>query len=378
MSRRIAHFLVHYPGRDGTAAFCRGLSRALNRIEAGSCPILTFRPEIPPGNEQDELLHYPVRSRHPFHVPRRLVEDLASNRHRLDGMVLHGTYSPYSAALWRVLQRVGLPHAVIPHDPYVPELTRHHAIRKAVFWKVFEKRMLDSARFVQLLDASHERYLRELGCRTPVVTIPNGCEPEMLDELPADARVPGASERVRLLFFGRMDRNHKGLDLLLEGFARARERDPEALREVTLVMTGNDWTDRGQLEELAATLGIADQVEFTGRRPEGALTIVSEADLVILPSRFDGFGLCIVEAMLGRRPVLVSSRAGVADHVRRAGGGWVVEPAADSIADGLLQALDRRKEWPAMGAGNQDYVLRELTWDRVARTTAETYERYFR
>jgi glycosyltransferase involved in cell wall biosynthesis len=349
----------------------------MNRLAPGSCPVLTLRQGEIANHPDEELLRYPARrSRNPFALPGPLLRDLESGRHRLDGLVLHGTYNPPMATLARLCRRTGLPYVFIPHDPYVPELTGHKRWRKLAYWHAFEKPLIEGARVVQLLDASHERYLRELGCRVPVVAIPNGCEPEMLEEIPGDARMPGAGKDVRLLYFGRMDRNHKGLDLLLEAFARALRDDPAATAGVTLVMTGNDWTDRGGLEALARRLGVADRVDFTGRRDEGAMTIVAEADLVVLPSRFDGFGLCVVEAMLAARPVLVSRRAGVASQVAAAGAGWVVEPEVAALSRGLCDALRNRGRWPDLGRAGQRHVLEKLTWEQVARTTLESYGKF--
>lgn len=376
---RVAHFLPHYPGRDGSAAFCRGLSRAMNRVNPGACPILTLRAGPVVEHPDEELLRYPWNgAANPFSLPKSLLDDLASNRHRLDGVALHGTYNPPMAALGRHLRKNGIPYLFVPHDPYVDALRTKNRWRKTIYWHVFEKKLIEGARAVQVLDASHEAPLRRLGCRVPTVVIPNGCELSMVDEIPADARVPGADpDDLRMLYFGRMDRHHKGLDLLLEGFAAALKAEPGALSGVTLVMTGNDWTDRDELESLAAGLGLGQRVRFTGRRDEGAMRIVAEADLVVLPSRFDGFGLCIVEAMLAARPVIVSDQAGVAGHVKEAGGGWLTEPGRESIARALVQAVAARGDWENMGRINQQYVKSHLTWDQIAVRTSEVYREVF-
>ncbi len=376
---RVAHFLPHYPGRDGSAAFCRGLSRAMNRISPGSCPILSLRKGSAETGPDEEILHYPQdASINPFRLPPKLLTDLQSNHHQLNGIVLHGTYNPPMATMSRHLKKIGLPYIFIPHDPYVPELRNHKRWRKLAYWHIFEKRMIAGARAVQLLDQSHEAPLRALGATTPTVVIPNGCELSMLDEIPANARVPGTVPNdIRLLYFGRMDRHHKGLDLLLGGFAQALQTAPSLTQNVTLVMTGNDWTDRQALERLASDLKVAHRVNFTGRRPESAMQIVADSDLVILPSRFDGFGLCIVEAMIAARPVIASSGAGVSSHVRNAGGGWTPNPNPESIAESLLDALAARKQWPEMGHMNQAYVGNHLTWDQIAVKTDATYRELF-
>lgn len=376
---RIAHFLPHYPGRDGSAAFCRGLSRALNRIEQNSCPILSLRPGKIEQAPNEEILHYPNEGRcNPFHLPRRMLEDLAKNTHKLDGLVLHGTFNPPMASMGKHLRKYSIPYVFIPHDPYVEALLTEHRFRKMLYWQLFEKQLISGSRAVQLLDASHEVPLRNMGCGVKTIVVPNGCEPEMLNEFPADARVPGTDlKETRILYFGRMDRNHKGLDFLLEGFAKVLSKTDPCAATAKLIMTGNDWTDRAELETLTEKLGITDRVTFTGRRPQGAMEIVADADLVILPSRFDGFGLCVVEAMLAARPVIVSSKAGVASHVEKAGGGWLTEPNSEAIAGAILTALSCKHEWENKGLTNQAYVQGHLTWDQVAYQTRAAYESIF-
>jgi glycosyltransferase involved in cell wall biosynthesis len=374
---RVAHFLPHYPSREGTTSFCRGLMRALNEMAPESCRVITLRPGVKAEHPGDLILCYPNPSALPFSLPEPLKADILSNAHRLDGLVLHGTYNPATVAMRHLAKRAGIPYIFIPHDPYPPALRRHHAVRKWVFWHLFESRLIRDAAAVQLLDETHERYLRELGCSASVEVIPNGCEVENLNHLPDPLPRPGSARPLRMLFLGRVDRNHKGLDLLIEGFARWRSEPESAGHELELVITGKDWGDRGELKHLADSLGVGDRVSFTGERKEHALEILAEADLVVLPSRFDGFGLCIVEAMMAGRPVLVSTQAGVSSHVARSGGGWLIEPDVDDIRKGIATALQSLGNWPAMGAKGREYVLEQLTWDHAAQRSIAIYRRHF-
>ena len=373
---RVLQFLAQYPGRDGTSAYGTGLARAMNRIWPGSCPILSLRPDERPAPEGVELVRHPRTERNPFRLPASLKAELASNRQRLDGVVLHGTYHPGNAAMARELRRQGIPYVFMPHDPYVPGLTRHHALRKWLYWHAFEKHVAARACAVQLLDETHEDPLRARGIEVPVFAVPNGCDPELLDDPTLRLTEPGKQAEVRIQYLGRMDRNHKGLDLLIEGFARF-VAGGGAAASYELVLTGNDWEDRASLERLAAHRGVGERVRFTGPRPESSSQIQGEADLVVLASRFDGFGLTVMEAMLVARPVLVSTRAGVAGHVAKARGGWLFEPEPEAIAKAMEQASRSRDEWPEMGRRNQDYVLKNLTWEQVARRTMEGYRRVF-
>ena len=66
---RVAQFMPHYPAREGSAAYCRGLSVAMEKIQSGSCPIISLKPSMPDGHGNEDILHYPSKSSNPFHQP---------------------------------------------------------------------------------------------------------------------------------------------------------------------------------------------------------------------------------------------------------------------------------------------------------------------
>jgi glycosyltransferase involved in cell wall biosynthesis len=248
------HFLPHYPGRDGTSSFCTGLATALNRIAPESCLVVSARRDERPAPPGVPVIRYPVSRGGPFAVAPEFLRDLRENRHQVDVVMLHGTYNPPMATLGKQLRTFGIPYVFIPHDPYVRELTRHHVVRKAIYWQIFEKPLIEGALAVQLLDASHQEPLRKRGCQVPVFVVPNGCDPEVLKQPVTSSRVPGKEAEIQVLYLGRMDRNHKGLDLLLKGFALLLRDAEESRNGLRLVLTGNDWEDRPALERLAKSL----------------------------------------------------------------------------------------------------------------------------
>jgi len=377
---KVAHILSYYPGQEGLTSFCRGLGTAFQRLEGIEVPIITFRAKPSKVTEEDGgplVLKFPNRGRHPFDIPDAFIQALENGDLRLDGAVLHGAYSPQVFRLAMVLRKRGIPYLFMPHDPYVKSLRRHHAVRKFVYWHLCEKRVIKNAAAIQLLSASHERPLRELGCQTPVHTLANGCDPEDLKFIASDARVPGQSEDFVIQYLGRMDRNHKGLDLLIRGYGRFLKEIPGDSR-VKLVLSGNDWEDRPFLEALADELGLGERVVFTGRVADHSVTVHSRADLSVLCSRFDGFGLTIVEALLAGRPVLVSSAAGVASYVEEAQAGLIVDPQEGSICEGLLLAWAKRGELAEMGRRGQRFVVENLTWEMIARRSVDIYSEVFR
>ena len=103
--------------------------------------------------------------------------------------------------------------------------------------------------------------------------------------------------------------------------------------------------------------------------------LTAQYDALVLPSRFEGFGLSAVEAMVAARPVLISDIAGLAPHVRNCDGGVVVEATVDSIRAGIEQLIARRDEWREMGLRGRQYVLEHLNWTHIAREALSDYRR---
>ena len=157
------------------------------------------------------------------------------------------------------------------------------------------------------------------------------------------------------------------MGILLEALARL----PERVR-LTLV---DDASPANPARGWARKLGCADRVVWTGRIPNDELVrLYNRAAVVVVPSRFEGFGLPAVEAMACGAPV-VASAAGALREVVRAGGGGVLVPAADpeALAGALNALLDAPEERRSLGARGRERVVERFSWPRIARATVDAY-----
>ena len=374
---RVALYLKHFPAAGGplvggTATAVDGLATGLAHAGAEAvvlCEGAARSSARAPGGYRIESFRNAGRYRGFGLSPelrRYAADDLAGGAICL----LNGIFHPSCFALGRELRRCGVPYVAIPHDPYDRWMFGRNAHLKWPYWYLFERRHLREALAVQLLDRRHEAPLRRLGITTPVIETPNGVKEEAARDAGTDA---GSGAAPSLVFLGRLDAYNKGLDTLLDAFAQVVPRSEE---RITLTLRGPDWGDRARLARRAAELGLADRVAFLdpdyGRSP---VELLGEHDLLCLPSRFEGFGLVALEAMLAGRVLLVSERAGVARHVLASGCGLSVPPTVDGLACGLLALLERREGWPEMGRRGRRYVLRRLRWDKVAADALDSYAR---
>ncbi|MEN3610724.1 glycosyltransferase family 4 protein [Plantactinospora sp. ZYX-F-223] len=148
------------------------------------------------------------------------------------------------------------------------------------------------------------------------------------------------TELRRWLYVGTLS-ERKGVNLLLEAFAKCHAEDPA----LTLTFVGEGRL-RAALTSRAAALGVAEAVTFAGPvEPERALELMREHDLLIHPSRLETFGMTIVEGIAAGMPVLVTRCGGPEETlagIEDAAGVLIdVTDDPDTIADGYRRLRDR-------------------------------------
>jgi UDP-glucose:(heptosyl)LPS alpha-1,3-glucosyltransferase len=178
----------------------------------------------------------------------------------------------------------------------------------------------------------------------------------------------GLSEVV-ILFVG-MNFEVKGLDAVIEAVAKAKAVRADAAIRLLVVGKGNV----GKYRSLASSLGIGGDVIFSGPVGKGVEEYFLASDLFIMLSKFDTFGMVVLEAMAARLPVILSANVGAKDVVEEGVNGFVLPDGryADAAAEKILLLLDENRR-AAMGeAGFRTAMLH--TWDRLVENVASVYD----
>jgi glycosyltransferase involved in cell wall biosynthesis len=179
-----------------------------------------------------------------------------------------------------------------------------------------------------------------LGSAAPVKLIPNGVDREHFSprEDPAD-RETGAP---LIVCVGRLS-DQKGQDVAIEALARMRDRTAR----LRLVGAESGPGERARLEELAASLAVADRIEWRGAVDDTAPEYRA-ADVVVAPSRWDGLSLALLEAMACGAAIVASDVNG-SESLGDAG---VIVPLGDpaALADGIDALLEDEPRGRRLGA----------------------------
>ena len=209
-----------------------------------------------------------------------------------------------------------------------------------------------------------------------VLVAPNGVDARFSPDTPAQSttfrRERALPERF-WLYLGTLE-PRKNLLVLLRAFARWRQIASPLDQGVHLVLAGGKgWYYDTIFAEVAA-LGLTEFVHFPGFVPDDELPAwYRAAELFVYPSRYEGFGLPVVEAMACGTPVICSNAPGVREVASDA----AIQVPADDV-DAWVAALSLAATQPALRAALRTAGLaraRQFTWENAASVTIEAYER---
>lgn len=326
---RVLHVIPSIgPLRGGPSVAMRALARAL--AQAGVNVHVATTDDDGPGRlavplgrpvDEDGATHWYFRRQTRFYTTSwALTRWLAGHVTGYDLVHIHALFS-YVAVPASVLARQhGVPYIVRPLgtlNRFGMETRRPRL--KRLSYGLIERRILARAACVHYTSEAEQGEAAALGAPGRPVVIPHGIELEAFQRLAPRGwvrrRAPHLAGRTIILFLSRIDPK-KGLDLLLPAFARVRAQQPD----VALVMAGDGETEFvGKLKTEAVRLGIDADIYWAGfLGGDEKLAALADADLFVLPSYSENFGLSVVEAMASRLPVVISDE--VAIHREVAGG----------------------------------------------------------
>ena len=276
----------------------------------------------------------------------RLVPWLKKHGRDYDVVIINGIWQYNSFGVWRALRESTTPYCIFTHgmlDPWFKKTYPLKHLKKWLYWPWAEYRVLRDALAVFFTCDEERRLARRsfwlYRCDELVLTYgtapPHGDATAQRAEFLA--RFPELAGKRLILFLGRIHEK-KGCDLLLRAFAQRVHRAGEAERDLHLVMAGPDESAYARsLKRLAAELGIAERVSWTGMLT-GPLKggAFHAAEVFILPSHQENFGIAVAEAMASRLPVLISNKVNIWREINRDGAGLVENDDLDGVAR-LLQ-----------------------------------------
>jgi len=294
-----------------------------------------------PDSAWEKNLQVPVHMKGPAHGPLEYSRDfnqwLMQNSGRFDAIISHGLWRFNSHATRRAARFAGRPYFIFPHGMLDPWFKRYYPVKhfkKCLFWWLTEYSVLRDAQAV-LFTCQEELLLaresfRPYQCVERVVPLGTSGPPENKEEQikAFGAAFPQLENKRVILFLGRLHEK-KGCDLLLRAFLNLLESKPrEIWRDLHLMIAGPclhpDYLHL--LKQLASRCedlspgSVLFPGMLSGDLKWGALR---RAEVFILPSHQENFGIAVVEALACGTPVLISRPVNIWREIESSGAGLV-------------------------------------------------------
>jgi D-inositol-3-phosphate glycosyltransferase len=240
---------------------------------------------------------------------------------------------------------------------------------QAVRYDIEQRTMEGSDRVVALTAIDRQQTLRHYKTSTPISVIPGGVDLEHFSPRPgADARIAlglAPTQRV-ILFVGRIQRL-KGLEVLLRAFARLGDLDARLLIVGGQPGTNLESREITRLQHLATRLGITERTAFVGAVAHDQLPLFySAADVTVMPSSYESFGLVAVESLACGTPVVATRVGGLRSIVHDGETGFLVPwRDAELFAERLRRVLEDEPLRQRLAGQARESVL-GYGWDRIA------------
>lgn len=281
---------------------------------------------------------------------------------------IHGAFILEFYQVARLLRKRGINYIFTPHGSFVAAAMKQSKWRKKIYFQLLEKHLVKHAQAIQLSGIGEFKHLDKMIKIPHAAFIPNGIEPILMP-------IKTGKKQVRDLvmgFCGRLDINHKGLDLMLRGFHLFLQQSGKGKLELI-----GDGVDRPKLEQLAAQLNIQEQVIFHGALfGEQKFKTIHQFDAFLHTSRMEGFPMSVLEASALGIPCITSEATNINHYLKEHQAGiTLTENTPETISEAMLLAAEMHQEdtLRELGQNAKKMATEVFSWRNIAEQLIQTY-----
>lgn len=310
-------------------------------------------------------------------VSLQLALYIRQNIEDFDIVHVHGLYRFPATYAARRARKCNVPYVIRPLgslDPFLYRQSSKSVFLKRLYERWFDLPNLHAAGAIHYTAEEERQRTRFLELRAASFVVPNGLDVARYVQLPERgafrARL-GAGDAPLVLFLGRLNFK-KGLDLLVSAFAQLRQTNPQA--RLAIVGPDNEGYGkkvRGWIREHDLDNFVYLVEHLSGRQVVEAYV---DADVFVLPSYTENFGMTVVEAMACATPVVISDRVNIHREIAGFGAGLVISCEAERVAAALSTILNDKGKAASMGDAGRRAAFERYAWPPIVDALTREYE----
>jgi glycosyltransferase involved in cell wall biosynthesis len=303
-----------------------------------------------------------------------LLQWLNENARQFDLAHIHALFSPVTTLASTIARYHDLPYIIRPCGMLDPADLQKKKRLKQIYATLLERPNLAGAAAIHFTSKEEAKISERFGlgstAKMPVprdLVIPLGVTAGLFPKKLRESQVP------IILFMSRIEPK-KGLDLLVP----ALESILKSGIEFHFILAGSNPQDADYETQIKVQIhnsSLAKYTTITGF-VSGDLKaeVLTKADLFVLPSYYENFGIAVAEAMAAGVPVVISDRIHIAEDIQQAEAGWVGPLEVGAIADSIKSALLNPQERQRRGLNGKEYAKKHYNWEAIAQQTIDAYQ----
>jgi glycosyltransferase involved in cell wall biosynthesis len=323
-----------------------------------------------------EIRYFPIQRPRFWGYSFPLAKELEQMTKYFDIVHIHSLYLFHSMISGHYCRKYNIPYLIRPHGTLDPYIYKRHRLRKSLMELLFERKNFKYSHAINFATEEEKNLASDspLMLKSKGIVVPLGLDLAEYENLPEygtfRSKYPGISRNKIILFFGRINFK-KGLEVLTRAFSKVTD----FRADVNLVIAGPDNEGFGEkVKKLLAEEQILEHVIFTGLlKGKDKLSILRDADIFVLPSYSENFGISVIEAMACGLPVIISDRVNIWREVLDSGAGKVIPCDASQLAEAILELLDDVVLKEKMSLKGKGLVKERFEWSKIALKLEDVY-----
>ncbi|MEG4306257.1 hormogonium polysaccharide biosynthesis glycosyltransferase HpsP [Microcoleus sp. D3_18a_C4] len=303
-----------------------------------------------------------------------LLQWLNANAQQFDLAHIHALFSPVTTFAATIARYHNLPYIMRPCGMLDPADLQKKKRLKQIYATLLERPNLAGAAAIHFTSKEEAKISERFGLgstgKMPVpqdLVIPLGVRADFYSDILPDSEIP------IILFMSRIEPK-KGLDLLIPALESLLA---EGIN-FHFILAGSNPQDAGyetKIKEKIQNSSLGQSTTITGFvSGDLKVELLTKADLFVLPSYYENFGIAVAEAMAAGVPVAISDRIHIAEDIQQAEAGWVGPLEVGAIAHSIKSALLNPQERQRRGLNGQEYARKHYNWDAIAQQTIDAYQ----
>jgi len=339
-------------------------------------PPLDVPLETPIQQDGYTVIYFPCSPFRRYKFSLDLLRWLGKNAANYDIAHIHALFSPVSTAAARVARSHSLPYILRPLGTLDPADLRKKRYLKQIYAKLWEKENIAKAAAIHFTSPQEAKISHRFGAETQDMIVPLGVS------LPHPFPAIGTArehwqippQKPLIVFLSRIEPK-KGLNLLFPALealieqgidfhfalAGANPQDPDYEKQIREIIAQSPLHQR---TTITGFIGGADKVG-----------LLQDADLFVLPSYYENFGIAVAEAMAAGTAVVISDQVHIWPNVKAGDAGWVTTCDVEALTNTLKSALQDPEQWQIKGQNAQTYTQNHYSWDAIATQTCQEYQK---